>query len=411
MKKRGYSSFLIKTIMLLLALIVMAVVASVAWFIDGDAPAKASGLSVSTQTEVDFDIAIGFQTTQTDNKYIVSDFEKQFNLRDLKIDVNNTPNDESDDEKYDIFYDFSPLDVTGDGVTLVRPKLTYKNSQIDTKSGSYSDVDPNQDYISFDMLIRSNQECTLYLDKGSKAYGKAEITNGSLYYTEPQKPTDDENYNGDTVVSSCDINATDNTRTFSPDAIVGALRVAFTDVDDVDYITSKSGEESFDENTQPKALWIPRSDIRFEQNDTTNSMSLYSNITSIDKVHDIYSFYNIKRYDKDIGDDDIPDMNTYTHHYYSYKKDESDKIVGYTPFAEAITIHELNKDKIPICEVNKRIEGDDENYYGKVHVNIWVEGCDSEARRALRGGEFIINFDIKSGDAVEESTEETQTQE
>lgn len=399
MKKRGYSSFLIKTIMLLLALIVMAVVASVAWFIDGDAPAKASGLSVSTQTEVDFDIAIGFKTSQTDG-YVVSPFSKKFDLTNLEVvDDNGIP------EFYDIFYDFSPLDVTGDGVTLVRPKLTNKNSQID-ESGSCSDVDPNQDYISFDMLIRSNQECTLYLDKGSKAYGKAEITNGSLYYTEPQKPTDDENYNGDTVVSSCDINATDNTRTFSPDAIVGALRVAFTDVDDVDYITSKSGEESFDENTQPKALWIPRSDIRFEQNDTTNSMSLYSNITSIDKVHDKYSFYNIGD-----DDDDIPDMNTYTHHYYSYKKDESDMIVGYTPFAEAITIHELNKDKIPICEVNKRIEGDDENYYGKVHVNIWVEGCDSEARRALRGGQFVINFDIKSGDAVEESTEETQTQE
>lgn len=384
MKKRGYSSFLIKTIMLLLALIVMVIVGSIAWFIDGDAPAKASGLSVSAETPVDFDIAIGFKTSQTDG-YVVSPFSKKFDLTNLEVVYDNdTPDDDTDDisEFYDVFYDFSPLDVTGDGVTLVRPKLTNKNSQIDTESVSYSDVDPNQDYISFDMLVRSTQKTTLYLDSGSQAFGKIESEGGSLI--------NDSSALADT--------GTLVSESFSADAIVGALRVAFTD-----YPTYSANEQMFSAGTTPDALWVPRSDIRFYQNDSVNpaTVSLYSNIASAD---DAYASYTIK------GADGVS-MNTYLHHYYKYIS-TSDGVEGeFCTFDDAITIVELNKDEIPICEVDERIEGDELYYYGKVHVNIWLEGCDSESRRALRGGQFVINFDIKSGDAVEESTEETQTQE
>ena len=59
MNKRGYTSYLIKAIMLLLALIVMAIVASLAWLIPGGVAAKASGLSTSAESTVDFDVAIG----------------------------------------------------------------------------------------------------------------------------------------------------------------------------------------------------------------------------------------------------------------------------------------------------------------------------------------------------------------
>ncbi len=391
MNKRGYTSYLIKAIMLLLALIVMAIVASLAWFISGDAPAEASGLSVSAEAAVDFDIAIGFSTTQTDNKYVVSPFFKKFNLTDLPvlIEGSETPDDETDDvyENYDVFYDFSPLDVTGDGVTLIRPKLKNKNAEIDTESQSFSYVNPNQDYISFDMLIRATKECTLYLDSGSKAYGKSETKNnntGSLL-TNAVK-VDDENSTA--VVSGCD--ATDIEKPFSSDAIVGALRAAF-----INYPTYSTEKQEFASGTTPDALWIPRSDIRFFHDEINRRYSLYGNINS---SNDPYAEYYLKG---------VPDilMNTYTHHFYKYTTTGNTVTGSFETFDDAITIHELNKDEIPICEVSERIDGDNEYFYGKVHVNIWLEGCDSEARRALRGGEFKIDFDIRSGDDNEEATE------
>ncbi len=387
MNKRGYTSYLIKAIMLLLALIVMAIVASLAWLIPGGVAAKASGLSISAESTVDFDVAIGFSTTQTDNKYVVSEFSKKFKLTELPVLIEGKDTEDTNDdvyEHYDVFYDFSPLDVTGDGVTLVRPKLMDKNSVIDPQSTSTSVVDPNQDYISFDMLVRANKECTLYLDSGSQAYGKSETTNnntGSLFTTYNNV----DNASSNAIYSSCD--ATDIEKPFSADAIVGALRAAF-----INYPTYSTEEQEFASGTTPDALWIPRSDIRFFHDEANRKYYLYGNINSSE---DPMAEYYLKGVNNVL-------MNTYSHYYYSYERDVNNNIIGYTRFDDAITIHQLNKDDIPICEVNERIDGDAQYFYGKVHVNIWLEGCDSEARRALRGGEFVINFDIKSGDTAVE---------
>lgn len=388
MNKRGYTSYLIKAIMLLLALIVMAIVASLAWLLPGGAPAKASGLSVSAESTVDFDVAIGFETSQTGG-YVVSPFSKKFDLTNLSVLVDDNDTEQEDDDvysSYDVFYDFSPLDVTGDGVTLIRPKLKNKNSQIDTESQSFSYVDPNQDYISFDMLIRANKECTLYLDSGSQAYGKSETkVNGSLF-TDPREV---DNAASNAIYAGCD--ATDIERPFSADAIVGALRVAF-----INYPAYSDQKQTFAAGTTPDALWIPRSDVRFFHDEANRKYYLYGEINSKD---DPMAEYYLK------GVNDIK-MNTYTHHYYKYTTVGNTVTGSYETFDDAITIHELNKNEKPICEVRERIEGDDQYFYGKVHVNIWLEGCDSESRRALRGGEFKIDFDIRSGED-EEPTEST----
>lgn len=383
MKKTINSSLIIKAIMLLLAFIVMVFIATSAWFVSEDAPVTASGISVSSQGSAEFDIAIGFETSQT-NGYVVSPFLKEYNLTSLPVVIDDKDTVETEDDDrvfYDVFYDFSPLDVTGNGVTLVRPNLTLKNSKIDTNSATmgYSNVDPNQDYISFDMLVRCNEQCNLYLDSGSVAYGKAEnTTDGTLH--------------NDTSGVLSDSESTKMSSDFSTDAIVGALRVSFTD-----YPEYRTDKQTIAEGTTPDALWIPRSDIRYQQID--DNANLYYDIPDYE---DSYASYTIQ------GADDVK-MNTYRHHYFEYSVDSSGNTVGeYKEFTEAITIVELNKDDIGICKVDKYNETDG-FYYGKVHVNIWLEGCDSESRRALRGGEFIINFDITSEEPVVETTVEETT--
>ena len=45
---------------------------------------------------------------------------------------------------------------------------------------------------------------------------------------------------------------------------------------------------------------------------------------------------------------------------------------------------------IPHYDANDKID----YYLGKVHVNIWIEGVDAEARRAIAGGQFQIHLDL-----------------
>lgn len=375
MKNRSSISLMIKLVILLLALIVMVFVATFTWFMDAEAPAKASGLSVSAKGETEFDIAIGFSTSQTNGNYTVSEYSKSLDLTDLEVFTGDRSDPEQVNDKtyydhYNIFYDFSPLDVTGNGVTLVRPNLINKNSQIDPNSKSYGDVDPNQDYISFDMILRANEACTLYLDTGSKALGAIEAQGGTLHNGSDINPTTD----------------------YSVDAIVGALRVAFTDY--AQYTDTNLTA------TEPNALWIPRSDFRYAE--LNNIGYLYH---GIDSDANMDAGYQIP------GVDDVL-MNTYKHHYYKYnlkKNADGETVVDsaeYTDYNNAYTIVEedIEQYKKAVCTIDE--DGGDDYYYGKVKVNIWLEGCDSEARRALKGGEFIINLDITTKDSEDTSVTE-----
>ena len=150
MTKKRQSSLIIKAIMLLLALIIMIFVASLAWFAPPDRPVTAEGLSVNTTAGKEFEVAIGFKTSATGYQYIMSPFSKEIRLEDVVTD---------DGTHYNVLSNFTPIDVTGDGVTLVRPSMKAKNADIDRQSHTYTAVTPNKEYISFDLyfLITLNQ--------------------------------------------------------------------------------------------------------------------------------------------------------------------------------------------------------------------------------------------------------------
>lgn len=359
MKSKQNTSLMIKAIMLLLALIIMVFVASLAWFTE-NTTAEASGLSVKTEAPNKYKIAVGFKNKLTNGDYLVSEYTQHFDLRKITI-----KNDETDEEtEYDILADFRPRDVTGDGITLVRPDLVNKNKDIN-KDGYGVLGRANEDYISFDLYVQSPTKCRIYLDNETKAYGLKEVEGGKLAET-----------SGSTE--------------FSPDAIVGALRVSFIDyAEATNYIFKEEYLDVLNTSiTAPNALWIPRSDIRFD--DSGDEAVLYTDIQ--DYLSPNASF---------VSDDEL--MNTYKHTYFDFDlKNDVLEPQDYKVADDAITttITGLSKSNIPICDVIYEGTDDAGNdcFYGKVQVNIWLEGCDSEARRVMNSGQFFIDFDIISKD-------------
>ncbi|MBQ4129473.1 MAG: hypothetical protein IJO20_08965 [Ruminococcus sp.] len=346
MKSKQTTSLIVKAIMLLLALIVMVFVATLAWFSNVSEPKSATGVQAKTIGVAEFEMAVGFKTSQNGYKYVISDYEKTLNFRSLKFGAT----------RKDALHDFSPIDVTGDGVTLIRPTLKNKNLEIDRNSNVYNTVTPNKEYISVDMYFRSNDPCSVYLDKDSYAIGKCELNpDGTINEDGLLTDTERKSSYGD----------------FSKDAVVGAIRVSFVEYDRV------IEEEDYDHRaTTPTALWLPRPDIYLESNATSSGWVLHT-----DAVPNQYI----------VGEGDLA-RDTYTHHYYAFAENSEGKIVG-TDFNYENTVTQTNKDVI--CVVDEIHT--DGYYYGKTQVNIWVEGCDTEARRAISGGQFLVNFDLRGG--------------
>lgn len=138
---------------------------------------------------------------------------------------------------------------------------------------------------------------------------------------------------------------------FSADGIVGSLRISAVDGKNVRFI------------------YIPRTDVEL--------------------VHDDSTFYLLT------GDEVSEEV--YRHSYYStnYQNEKApvyaDDSIVITDFEGAGNIH------IATTMYN----AEDQCYYATATVNLWVEGCDAEARRALSGGKFTISLDF----AAEETEE------
>lgn len=334
MKKKQNTALLIKAIMLLLALIIMVFVASLAWFAPPDQPVYASGLSVSTSSTKEFEMAVGARCSDTNYDYKVSEYSKELNLTELKLESGDT---------FNALIDFSPIDVTGDGVTLVRPSLVNKNSDIDRNSAVYSNVTANREYISFDLYFRCSEKCQVVLDKESfvRAACENEVSDGNLVSSDG---------------------------TYSKDAVVGAIRVAFVNYSDF----SKNILAGSRDDTA-SLLWLPRPDVFFET-DADGKETLYTDVKPGERYYVV---------------DGNNHCDTYTHHYYSYTHPNNDGGYDQGDYDYDGTV--TNPNNTFVCDVDTEIGG---SFYGKTLINIWVEGCDNEARRSLSGGKFYINFDF-----------------
>lgn len=225
-------------------------------------------------------------------------------------------------------------EVTSDGVTFLKPTLIQSNGVASPDpEGEWSVAEPNDRYLSFDLYIRSKGQHSVFLDKGSKFSTVSSILNGEGAG-----------------------NLSPGT-TISKDAIVGAARFSVFTNDDA---------------KTRKLLWIPRPDLYFTS-DAVGSEILAEDVQSgVTYKHQYWTDQHMQ-----VVIDDTETLTT------SEKIDGEYVLGAKNEIASLTTTTNFGTDSDP-----------DIFYCTSVVCNMWIEGDDTEARKALVGGKFTIDLNL-----------------
>lgn len=310
-----------KNLIILVVLVFVAVLAMWAWFMNNSS-ATADGISVKCKAPdgIEFAVVAKGETPSED------DFAKNnddfFTLK--KEDGNFLEN-------------LSLSELTSDGVNFYRPLLNQTGgiANPDTRpQAKWSQANPNESYLSFDIYFRSNASYTIYLNRGSYFLAQAEVQEKAL-----------------TGADAGNISTYGN---FSKDCIVGATRLSIVAADD----------------TTLKHLWIPRPDIKFSSDDGN---SVATGVTQ----GETYKHYYYTNADSTSAEKVKTEFS-------------GDKLIT-SAFDEVANKYVL-PNKLELTTLTDK--NSDGYFYNHVTCNIWVDGEDSESRLALVKGQFVVNLDL-----------------
>jgi hypothetical protein len=344
-----------KNSILMLVVLVSVFLAIWAWFAASES-ADATGLHVATETPSTLDIAV----VGADESYPESD---------------DSYLSEIDFASY--VFDTLSADVTGDGVHFIIPETiqsssfrhveTSKASTLTwTKAVSSLDDALSPEYLSIPVVVRSQSQ-DVYISNNS-------VLNATL----------------DTTTNTSDAGD------FSRNGIAGAVRVSVVDV--TKSIVSKDSFTATTDNL--KFLWIPRPDIHLLTPDTGD----WGLITTVTNNGATLS-------------DGCSASDNFTHSYWKANDDskinessgtgieqtQTPKNSGYFVAAKTLSKNQLvgnsslyqDGDSYSNYVTFTDDDGNESNYYVyKFLVNIWIEGEDSEARRALNNGQFDLKLNF-----------------
>lgn len=234
------------------------------------------------------------------------------------------------------------VEVTGEGTTFRIPQLTQKQNYAEVNtSGDWADAVANKDYLQFTVYMRSKDKLNVYLSSDSKAAPASSVYKGEDCGNPSSYASGEE--------------------TFSKDCIAGSLRVAVKDID----------------NTQ-KFIWI--TNPNFHLNNAIGS-STYTMTT--DAASGSYSTGT------GVAGGNFYWNDPYTHYYYNSSKTlttATGVIAGTLPDT-VTTIPTDDKTKIATLSTQ-----DGEYFRSQATVTVWIEGCDTESRRALVDGKFNLSL-------------------
>ncbi|MDR0913821.1 MAG: hypothetical protein LBM65_01440 [Oscillospiraceae bacterium] len=253
-------------------------------------------------------------------------------------------------DKIGVLDGIEPNDITGDGMNFVKPVLT--NGSHEANKNSDWNAVSSKEYISLQMQFRSKDRMAVQLGKGTRIDPVASKLTGFA-------DADDKKANNGSTYGD-----------FSKDALVGAVRMSGV-------YASESG------NVQPQWIYIPHPEILL-----TQSTSGYSLLTNATKENNPENFTHA--YWKNDGTNITEEaVATLTGSKVKTGKDY------FNSEDNAITLAIMEDDE------DEPEDFDGTYYYVKATINIWVEGCDAEARRALSQGRFKVNLKFLGKDPLD----------
>lgn len=318
-----------KNLIILVVLVFVAVLAMWAWFTDKSS-ATADGIDVNCQVPDGIEIAVVAPgTTPTDDDYTQSS---------IKLSSKNNK----------FMEDLVFSELTSDGITFYKPALIQSNgvAKVDP-SANWDKAVANENYLSFDLYVRSKSTQTVSLTTDSKF---STISDVLVDDPETGAVSGNKSTEGD----------------YSRDCIVGATRFSVVDYND-------------NSNGDIKLLWIPRPDIYFFSSGGSSGVDL------------------------DVAETDYDGL-TYKHNYYevtdtskTFKTIDSNSGLDYFKTSKKV-VNSDNKEEYVLpskTEILKLTKIGDDKFYTKcVRCNVWIEGEDSEDRLALVKGNFEIYLDL-----------------
>ena len=356
-----------KNLIVLVALAVVAFVGAYSWF-SKTTTASAQGINASTKMNDKLEFYI-MPPSDTD----------QYNAIKKRLSDNAAWNAEHSTETPrrtdwhhgELNFDFSDQEfkfmdglfmseVTGDGVSFNIPKLMqYDNVAYIDKTQAVEKATPNDNYMSFDLYIRSKNN-----------YSIALMNDSSI-----------EPVNSNSISGQHDYSGDDDEANMKPGAI-GAVRMSILNCE---------------ANNERELLWIPAPNVWY--NGLTDH--LYTGLTASGSGNYSFSGKGSAYYDEsDTTKLKLTTEGTTTHAFYSannasrttWHNGGSQNVKAST--AGDYLLGSGSSDDVTVVTLPHQ---DGDFRYGHIRVNLWIEGEDAEARLRLVNGKFNMSlyFDIK----------------
>lgn len=238
------------------------------------------------------------------------------------------------------------VEITSDGFSsFLKPQLTQMpNYAIVYENGNWNLATVNKDFIQLNINFRAVDKLNVYLSSDSLVLPNS------------------------TKLIGADAGNKSDLGDFSKDCVVGALRVGF-------------------KNTSGTSMvWITNPEFHLNNEVGSTEHTMTKNVPAIAYNATATSFV----------------WNNPLEHMYYIKNSSNTYELKTLPAAQTLTslpetVNNISADasKTLLTTLEKANESDP-YFVGKAVINIWIEGCDTEARKALVGGEFNLSLAFDS---------------
>lgn len=391
-KKAGSKRrLMVKNLIMMLALLAVIIVAIFAWFTSRQS-ATASGISVVSENP-GIDIAPCIKTYDA-NWNVVTDgpgeFGTGFSILDSDDNVNLTLSKDCTGNgenlwvpEFNVTKDYD--NVRRNGGKEVNTNVSgmaaksQEQARIEQLKDSTEDA-PEHQYIELEFYARTQND-NLTLAAGSQLLSKTEADGGSLS-TVPAVGNAKRSAYG----------------AFNVDGLVGAMRVALLgeacnvvnqswsqDSGNTGKILSTDCPAANRSERIKQVLWYPRPDVMLSIPETAGDVtnwSLHTGLTTGDTFKNSYYQYNGEGMTLVNPDNDAKTKVSSAAPQLGTSVDISD-------------FGDFTQNKVELVKNKNQYQEKEEYYLYKYTLRIWIEGSDSEARRAMDGGQFQLTLKLE----------------
>lgn len=244
------------------------------------------------------------------------------------------------------------VEVTSDGTGFFIPQLIQNTGYASVNAaGEWKNATANVDYLNFTVYMRSKEKLKVYLSSDSQASPSSSVYSGAGCG------------NPSTYASGAN--------SFSKDCVVGALRVAYDDAEGRRWI------------------WITNPNFHLTNNVGASDYSMdvdavfggYSNGTYPLAQNNPYYWNNPYTHYSYVLNGNKITSNSTKPQIYSYTQTELPDTVTTMPTTDQSSL-------LTTLTLNNTTG----MYEGQATFSVWIEGCDTEARRALVDGKFNLSL-------------------